>query len=362
MITAKLFSMSDSRTLSTVTDNTGVFPDFCSAKAVLIALLLAELLAILFALQGYTDSQSFWSTVGMNCFFIIWVMLPSQALLCLLKNRLAQYSPLTGIIVAFCIIQATTLFVTWMSQSGMSYIELDHANQAIWPDFYLRTLGVSCIVSLVLLYHLHMQALWKQQVQSELNARLQALQSRIQPHFLFNSLNTIASTVHDNPGLAENLLVHMSELMRAGLNTQTSLVTLTDELSLVHGYLDIESQRVGERLNVEWNVDQSICDARIPPLSVQPLVENAVYHGIEPRMEGGTVEITAIKRGHSIILMVRNSATTMQKQSEVSQGHGIALENVVARVKGWFGDEAKVVFSTVDGWFQARLIIPYVTT
>ncbi len=348
---------------TTLTVNADTIPDFCSAKAVLIALLLAELLAMLLALGEFASIQDFWSTVGINCFFIIWVILPSQALLGLMKNWLRKVNPMTAIVTAFVVIQLITCVITWLGYSGLSYFTFPSiAKSSVEPALYLRTLGISSIVSLVLLYHLYIQTCWKQQVQAELNARLQALQSRIQPHFLFNSLNTIASTVHEDPELAENLLVHMSELMRAGLNTQNNLVTLTDELRLVHGYLSIESQRVGDRLNVEWNVDKSVCDAHIPPLSVQPLVENAVYHGVEPRTGGGTVEITAIKRDRSVILMVRNSVTKESQHETTNHGHGIALDNVMARVKGWFGDDAKVVFSTVDGWFQARIIIPYVTS
>ena len=119
---------------------------------------------------------------------------------------------------------------------------------------------------------------------------------------------------------------------------------------------------MGDRLNVEWNVDKSIRDAHIPPLTLQPLVENAVYHGIEPSLTGGTVQITANKRKQSVILMVRNSVSQDMQPENLNAGHGIALDNVMARVQGWFGDEGKVIFSTVDGWFQVRIIIPYVSS
>jgi two-component system sensor histidine kinase AlgZ len=337
-------------------------PDFCSATAVLIALLLAELVALLLAMNDFVSNENFWSTVGLNCLFIIWVILPSQALLCLIKGWLSKLHLMFAVGIGFLVIQLFTCAVTWISYSGLSYFAFLNAEGDFLYTVYLRNLGISSIISLILLYHLYMQSRWKQQVQAELNARLQALQSRIQPHFLFNSLNTIASTVHDDPELAENLLVHMSELMRAGLNTQNTLVTLADELRLVHSYLNIETQRIGDRLKVEWNVDKSVCDARIPPLSVQPLVENAVYHGIETSADGGTVEITATLRERSVVLMVRNSVAQNNHQENMTQGHGIALDNVMARVKGWFGDDGKVVFSTVDGWFQARIIIPYVTS
>ncbi len=347
-----------STSLSATSD---AIPDFCSAKAVLIAVLLAELLALLLALVDFVNIQNFWSTVGLNCLFIIWVILPSQALLCFMRRWFNTLNPVVTIGIAFMLIQAITLAITWLGNFGMVYFNFIDINSLFTPFLYFRNLSISAIVSLILLYHLYIQTCWKYQVQAELNARLQALQSRIQPHFLFNSLNTIASTVHDDPALAENLLVHMSELMRAGLNTQTNLVTLTEELRLVHSYLNIESQRVGDRLTVKWDVEKSICDARIPPLTVQPLVENAVYHGIEPVSDGGTVEISATKREGSVVLMVRNSVKQKKQQEVMTQGHGIALDNVLARVNGWFGDDGKVVFSTVDGWFQARIIIPYVT-
>ncbi|HFD13226.1 MAG TPA: GHKL domain-containing protein [Crenotrichaceae bacterium] len=342
--------------------NSDALPDFCSAKSVLIALLLAELLAILLALVNVSSIQNFWSTVGLNCLFIIWVILPSQVLLCFMRSRIARLQPIISIGIGFAVIQLVTCTMTWVSLSGLAHFTLVEGEMINKPLFYLRIQGISLIVSFILLYHLYVQTRWKQQVQAELNARLQALQSRIQPHFLFNSLNTIASTVHEDPELAENLLIHMSELMRASLNTQNTLVTLTDELRLVHSYLNIESQRVGDRLSVEWNVDKSLCDACIPPLSLQPLVENAVYHGIEPNSDGGIVEITAVKHKRSVVLMVRNTLSQNDRQENTTQGHGIALENVTARVNGWFGDQGKVVFSTVDGWFQARIIIPYVTS
>ncbi|MEE9424614.1 MAG: sensor histidine kinase [Methylococcales bacterium] len=339
-----------------------LIPDFCSARAVLIALLLAELLALILTLADDVSDQNFWMTVGLNSFFIIWVILPSQALLCLAHNSLNKLPTWFAVGTAFVIIQLITWAVTWVSYTEFSYYALIQTNNDTLPPVYLRNLGISSIVSLILFYHLCLQSRWKQQVQAELDARLQALQSRIQPHFLFNSLNTIASTVHSNPDLAETLLVHMSELMRAGLNTQKALVTLTDELRLVHSYLNIESQRVGDRLNIEWNVDKSVRNARIPPLTLQPLVENAVYHGIEPSVTGGTVQITATKRERSVILMVRNSVSKNKQEESLNKGHGIALDNVMARVQGWFGEEGKVVFSTVDGWFQARIIIPYVSS
>jgi len=354
--------MTQRSVITTPSVHSDIIPDFCSAKAVLISLLLAELLALLITLANVGDHRDFWPTVGLNCLFIVWVALPSQALLCIIRNRFPHLHLTTTIFIAFVVMQGITFMLTWICYSGSDYFALYADESSVNLSAYLRNSGISLIVSLILLYHLYIQASWKKQVQAELNARLQALQSRIQPHFLFNSLNTIASTVHSNPGMAEDLIVDLSELMRAGLNTQNSLVTLANELRLVDGYLNIESQRVGHRLSIEWNIDESVSSALIPPMSVQPLVENAVYHGIEPSLAGGTIEITTARRGRSVVLMVRNSNSQNDQQQSAVQGHGIALNNVTARVKGWFGDEGKVVFSTVDGWFQARIIIPYVTS
>jgi two-component system sensor histidine kinase AlgZ len=252
--------MNHHSTSALLVTNSGPISDFCSARAVLIALLLTELLALILALTNYVNNNNFWSSFGLYCFFIIWIILPSQALLCLMRRWLNQLPWLLALGVAFVLIQLITGLVTWISYSDLNDFNFAYTNSVAYalPSIYLRNVSISSIVSLILLYHLYLQSRWKQQVQAELNARLQALQSRIQPHFLFNTLNTIASTVHSDPDLAENLLVHLSELMRAGLNTQQTLVTLTDELRLVHSYLNIESQRVGDRLYVEWKVDKTV--------------------------------------------------------------------------------------------------------
>ena len=119
---------------------------------------------------------------------------------------------------------------------------------------------------------------------------LQALQARIRPHFLFNSMNTIASLTHDQPDLAEQAIENLSDLFRASLAAEAS-ISLQQELELTRSYIDLESLRLGERLEVNWHLPEREPSLNLPALTLQPLVENAIYHGIEPLSSGGSIDI-----------------------------------------------------------------------
>ena len=128
--------------------------------------------------------------------------------------------------------------------------------------------------------------------ESELHARIQALQSRIRPHFLFNSMNIIASLIPVDPDVAETVVEDLSELFRASLQEEGSEVSIEEELALCRRYTRIEYLRLGERLNIEWQIEDAVESVKIPLLTLQPLLENAIYHGIQPMPEGGTITVS----------------------------------------------------------------------
>lgn len=189
-------------------------------------------------------------------------------------------------------------------------------------------------------------------------ARLTELQSRIRPHFLFNTLNSAIALVRAEPAKAEALLEDLSDLFRHALVEQGESATLAEEIQLAQRYLAIEQVRFGHRLQVQWVLDPAADGARLPPLLLQPLVENAVKHGVEPSPGGGKLQISTQRRGARAIVRITNTLPQNPGQPGSTRGHGIALENVRARlallhdVQGEFSAEVK------DGLYQVRIALP----
>jgi two-component system sensor histidine kinase AlgZ len=185
-------------------------------------------------------------------------------------------------------------------------------------------------------------------------ARLAELQSRIRPHFLFNTLNSAIALVRAEPLKAEAVLEDLSELFRSALADPTESVTLGQEIALARRYLAIEEIRFGGRLQVQWSLDPEASEARLPPLLLQPLVENAVRHGVEPSASGAQVKISTLRRGSVVVVKVTNSTPAGVGE----RGNGLALANVRDRLLLLHDVQAR--FKTVfkDGIFQVRLEIP----
>jgi two-component system, LytTR family, sensor histidine kinase AlgZ len=188
-------------------------------------------------------------------------------------------------------------------------------------------------------------------------ARLAELQSRIRPHFLFNTLNSAIVLVRLDPARAEAVLEDLSELFRAALEggDQHGSATLHEEIELARRYLDIEAVRFGQRLNVKWDLDAGADGAKLPPLLLQPLVENAVRHGIEPLPEGGTVQISTRVRYGMAEVIVHNPVGT---QRAIVPGHGLALRNVRERLRLMHDVAAGFRISQGGGRFEVKISVP----
>jgi two-component system sensor histidine kinase AlgZ len=185
-------------------------------------------------------------------------------------------------------------------------------------------------------------------------ARLTELQARIRPHFLFNSLNSAIALVREEPAKAESLLEDLSELFRHALADSKESRPLWQELELAEHYLAIEQVRFGDRLKVEWNLDEAASRAKLPPLILQPLVENAVKHGVEPSPTGATVRITTQRRGSMVVIKVTNTVPA----GSGARGNGLALDNVRQRLNLLHDVQGRFQSALVNGVFQVRLEIP----
>jgi two-component system sensor histidine kinase AlgZ len=191
------------------------------------------------------------------------------------------------------------------------------------------------------LRYMYMRDQWLKQQYSELNARIQAMQARIHPHFLFNSLNNVVSLISIDPEKAETLLIHLSRLFRASFQ-ELKLVSLADEIELCQRYLAIESVRLGSRLHVEWKFDPNqpqFQQVQIPLLTLQPLLENCIFHGVEPSSSRSTITILVEILQSEVSIVITNPYSLDKIKSR--NGHGIAVENVKQRLIAYYGRTVK---------------------
>jgi two-component system sensor histidine kinase AlgZ len=336
----------------------GFLPDFCHLPMVLGVLLTAELLVIVLLLAGSDPFNGFWERLGLLSLYVQVISLTGSALLCLLRPRLARIDDRLSALVAWGLLSAVTAVVTWSAT-----LLLPWGSGWLFPDdglggLLMRSLGICAIVGALLLRYLYLHHLWRRQVEAEAQARFEKLQARIRPHFLFNSINTIANLTHKDPRLAEELLQDLADLLRASLD-QGQRTSLAKELEIAHRYVNLEHQRLGERMRVIWDVDDLPKDAALPPLILQPLVENAVYHGIQPARRPGTIRITGRYRRGRVNLSVRNTLPENPATERHTGGNKMAMDNVRQRLAAMYPGAGQVIESRIEGDYQVRLVFPY---
>jgi two-component system, LytTR family, sensor histidine kinase AlgZ len=188
-------------------------------------------------------------------------------------------------------------------------------------------------------------------------AKLAELQSRIRPHFLFNTLNSAIALVRQEPARAEGLLEDLSDLFRAALAEHGESVTLAQEIELAKNYLSIEQVRFGERLQVQWQLDPAANLAKLPPLLLQPLVENAVHHGVEPSPQGANIVITTKREGSKVVVQISNTLPP-ESSTTSTAGSGIALSNVRERLSLLHDLESTFQAGSKNGQFKVRMELP----
>ncbi|NTV69088.1 MAG: histidine kinase [Azonexaceae bacterium] len=221
-------------------------------------------------------------------------------------------------------------------------------NGSIW-----RAVVLAMAATALLLVYFDLRARAITPVLSE--ARLAALNARIRPHFLFNSLNAVLSLIRARPQQAEEALEALSDLFRAAMRDPGELVSLADEIALGKQYLELETLRLGDRLTVDWKIGAISLDMPIPPLMLQPLLENAVYHGIEPAPEGGTVHIAIDQRAQELRISVANPTVG---QAQHAAGNQIALANIRERLALYYDLEARLEIETADHSYEVRIFLP----
>ncbi len=297
-------------------------PDFCAAGTLFIVLLVAELLAIVLTLAAHEPEGQFLIQLSKSSFFVLWLALLGCAVMCQLRSRLETAGKNRAFVISFVILVIMCLVVAELSWqlmwrfAGVAIIDDSHY------EFILRTFAISSIFIALSMRYLYVSSEWRRSIVLEAQARISALQALIRPHFLFNSMNTIASLTRTDPRQAEEAVEDLSDLLRASLSSTRNRTSLKEELEVAAIYQRIEKLRLGDRLNIRWNIEELPLRARIPSLTIQPLIENAIYHGIELLPEGGEVTVTGKRDGQNLEISVSNPVAPGQSPRQGRQQNG----------------------------------------
>lgn len=339
-------------------------PDFCAPRAVLMVLVVVSMTGLLLTLAVPGPGPRFWGELARRLFFLIWVGLAGAAVLCALRHRIAACGPLTGALLVLGVLLAVVAVVSeaawWILSSPLfnpsalfGIVPVEHGL------FLARNLAIGLIVGALALRYAYVAQQWRLNVEAQAQARSDALQARIRPHFLYNSMNTIAALTRSDPARAEEAVLDLTELFRANLDEKRSVITLEEELENARAYVRIEQLRMGPRLRVHWDLAALPMHARIPSLTLQPLLENAILHGVSRLPEGGDVRVDGDVGGGVLRLRVRNPLPA-PPAGEAAGGHGMALENIRERLALLHGTRAALRAERIGNEYRVEISLPVV--
>jgi two-component system sensor histidine kinase AlgZ len=320
-------------------------PDFRNLGVAVRILLLGNLAGFVAALILSQDMAQFASQLTRLAVVLEPALLASLVSLYALSKWLVRPPYAWGIAIVLLLVSLWTALALKLNMV---------LGEALTPFEAVRAWLLSGLLAVFVIAYFH----WRRRAFSPslIDARLQALQARIRPHFLFNSINAVLSLIRSEPRRAEEALEDLAELFRALMQDNRRLTTLADELALCRQYLNIEQLRLGARLQVEWDVATMPGDALVPQLLLQPLVENAIYHGIEPGMEPGRVQIRIFRDKDQVRLLLSNP---YHPDYQHRAGNRMALANIRERLALHFDVEASFATAVVGDQFEIRIVLPY---
>lgn len=322
-------------------------PNFCNLGVMLRSLVVANLFVLAAAVMRASTLAAAGQEFIVMAAFCEPVLISSLAVLCAGRRWLhaigyrASIAAIAGVVVAI---------------SGVVY----GLGRDLLPGprslsfFQVAALALFVTGCLVAYFDLRSRAL----APAVAEARIQALQARIRPHFLYNSINAVLSLIRSDPRRAERALEDMADLFRVLMAENRTLAPIADEVELARQYLALESIRLGERLRVTWRTETMPRDALMPPLVLQPLVENAVYHGIEPSEAGGEIEIDVGLAGNQVVMSLANPVPANNRHAP---GNRMAILNIRERLQLHFDAEASMKSEEKDGVYRVTIRVPYIT-
>jgi two-component system sensor histidine kinase AlgZ len=327
-------------------------PDFCQLPA-LFALFIVGALTVTVMWLARDDPRD-WPAYSVSMLFVTWLALVVAVTLCKLRpllQRLPGHLPYAAIwLLILLIVLIASVIARWIS----SALQMDLIASSMLV-FVRDNMAIAALLGAAMLRYFYVLAQWQARLAAVTRAQVEALQARIRPHFLFNSMNTVAALIRVDPEAAERTVEDLSELFRAALGQHaTRDGTLGEELALIERYLAIEQLRLGARLRVRRELDDLPAEFPLPRLLLQPLVENAVRHGIQPLRGGGEVILRGRREGSGIRIEIINPLP----DSPPEPGHGHGLDSVRKRIAYRYGQQAKVQAGAQGERFVVLLQLP----
>ncbi len=331
-------------------------PDFCAPGTVLVILLVAELVAIVLTLASYVPG-TFLTELSKMSMYLLWLALLGDALLCRMRPWAEKQGNTQAFVICFLVLLIMCLLLAEVTYQLTGIF----AEAVIIDDshsgFLLRTFAISSIVIALAMRYLYVSSEWRRSILVEAESRISALQAMIRPHFLFNSMNTIASLTRSDPRQAEEAVEDLADLMRANLGGLKDRTTLKEELEVAAIYQRIEKLRLGDRLKVRWDVAELPMRAKIPSLTIQPLLENAIYHGIELLPDGGEVVVSGKRVDDKLDISITNPVATGHTRKK--SGNKMAMTNIRQRFDLAYDGQASVDVTASESEFSVQMIFPY---
>jgi two-component system sensor histidine kinase AlgZ len=332
-------------------------PDFCSLPRIASVLGVAELVVLVIALTPHVHGRWMLSEFAAASVFALWLALIVAVVLCKTRNLIDRLPRWLGVSAAMTLPMAAAAFGAWCVHRidvGLGYGLTLPAEESM--RFVSSVALLTGLITAVALQYFVLRDQWQAQLQAHAKAQVEALQARIRPHFLFNSMNTIASLVRSDPVTAERAVVDLADLFRAALGAGQGDSTLAEEIQLGERYLSIEKLRLGERLRVDWQLTEPLPSTmKLPRLVLQPLLENAVLHGISRLPDGGEIAVSIAVDQRRLHVRIRNPTLPPR---EHDSGHGHGQDSTAQRLAYQFGAAARMSSGYADGYYVCEFTLP----
>ena len=333
-------------------------PDLCSLPRLFAVMVAAEVAVLVVALAPAPEKEWTGQRLLVASVFAQWLALLSAVLLCKLRGPLQRLPRGAGALLAWSLPMGVAFVGSLMVHELDSALGFGYSLPA--PYRWRFAFGVAAIAGLlaaVVLRYFYVQEQWDAQVRAHAQAEVKALQARIRPHFLFNSMNTIAALVRRDPATAERAVEDLAELFRAALGAGHGESTLGEEWHLAERFLAIEKLRLGDRLRSRLTLARDLPrDLPMPRLILQPLVENAVIHGVARLADGGEIELTATREGDLLRIHVRNPCPPPRERDVGGNRH--AQSSIAQRLTHHFGPRVRMTTDYRDGYYAVSLTLP----
>ncbi|TAM12572.1 MAG: sensor histidine kinase [Nevskiaceae bacterium] len=337
-----------------------VIPDFCRTATLVRLAVILELVALVLTLTEAMFTGSAAVRLLLVSLYVQWVGLLSAAVLCRSRRWLGLLRVREAFFASCVLVAVVAALVSELVWRLAEHLATGLAVQDSHFGFVARSLLAGAVVAVLVLRYFWDRHQWQEYLRTEGEARYLALQARIRPHFLFNALNSVAALVRTRPEKAEDMVLDLADLFRASLDSSTRLISLREEVEIVRGYLRIEEVRLGDRLTLNWDLPEDLMDVRVPRLILQPLVENAVLHGISRLPGRGVLSVIATRQGRFLVIDVENPLPP--KGAPEHNGAGMATGNIQQRLQIIYGDRAHLYVrrgaDTFGALYRARLVMP----